>query len=151
MEIEKTLTLPATPQQVWAVLLDPQAMMACVPGMESVEVLSPDAYRATMKVSFSFVSARFAFRTRIVERDEPHRLRVEGTGEESALASSLKQTTEIILQANGQHTRLQLKVKVDLVGRLGTFGLTPMKTKADRLWDTFGERLAERLAPAATG
>jgi len=151
VEIEKTLTLAATPQQVWAVLLDPQAMMACVPGMESVEVLSPDAYRATMKVSFSFVSARFAFRTRIVERDEPHRLRVEGTGEESALASSLKQTTDITLEAEGTQTRLQLKVKVDLVGRLGTFGLTPMKTKADRLWDTFGERLAEHLAPTSAG
>jgi len=145
VEIEKTLTLQASPEQVWAILLDPQAMLACVPGMESVEVLSPDDYRATMKVSFSFISARFAFRTHIVERTAPHRLRAEGTGEESALASSLKQSTEIVLEPDGPHTRLHLKVKADLVGRLGTFGLAPMKTKADRLWDAFGLRLAERL------
>jgi hypothetical protein len=42
-------------------------------------------------------------------------------------------------------------VQVDLIGRLGTFGLAPMKTKADRLWDDFGQRLADRLAHPAAG
>jgi len=37
-------------------------------------------------------------------------------------------------------------VQVDLLGRLGTFGLGIMKTKADRLWDEFGLNLAKRLA-----
>ena len=146
MEIEKSLDIPASPLRVWALLLDPKAMMSCVPGMESVEVLGPDEYVAKMKVSFSFITARFAFRTRIVERDEPRRLRAEGTGEDSALASSLKQTTEMVLEPAADGTRLRLKVQVDLVGRLGTFGLTPMKTKADRLWDEFGRRVADRLA-----
>lgn len=147
MEIEKSLRLEAPPQEVWAVLLDPVAMMSCVPGMQTVEVLGPDEYLARMKVSFSFISASFTFRTRIVESDPPHRLRAEGTGEESALASSLKQCTDIVLQPDDGGTRLALKVRLDLVGRLGTFGLGPMKTKADRLWDEFGQRLAALLGP----
>ena len=147
MEIEKSLSLDATASRVWALLLDPQAMGACVPGMESIEVLSPEEYKAVMKVKIAFVSARFTLRTRIVERREARYLKAEGTGEDAAVASSLKYTSEIFLTdrpAGG--TDLQMKVHVDLLGRMGNFGLSVMKTKADRLWDEFGVQLAAQLA-----
>ncbi len=153
MEIDKNLTVQADPAQVWALLLDPQAMGACVPGMESIEVVSPDEYVAVMRVKMAFISARFKLRTRIVERREPTYLLAEGTGEDTSVASSLKQRTEIQLEPRPDGgTDLHLKVQVDLLGRMGTFGLSAMKTKADRLWDEFGVNLAARLThpvPAA--
>lgn len=146
MEIDKTLLLPASPERVWALLLDPQAMAKCVPGMQSVQVVSPDEYTAEMVTKVSFITARMKLRTRIVERDEPHYLKAEGTGEDSSVASSMKQTTEMHLEAlqDGQ-SQLRLKVKVDVVGRLATFGLSALKTKADRLWDEFGQNLVQHL------
>lgn len=153
MEIDKTLALQAAPHQVWALLLDPQAMGACVPGMESIDVVSADEYVALMRVKMAFISARFKLRTRIVERREPHFLLAEGTGEDTSVASSLKQRTEMHLVPRADNgTDLRLKVQVDLLGRMGTFGLSAMKTKADRLWDEFGVNLAARLTegePAA--
>lgn len=147
MEIEKTLLLDAPPASVWALLLDPNAMGACVPGMESIQVVSDDEYVAVMKVKISFISARFKLKTRIAERDEPRYLRAEGTGEDASVASSLKQTSEMWLQAReGGGTELRMKVKVDVLGRMGTFGLGVMKTKADRMWDEFGVNAAARLA-----
>ncbi len=147
MEIEKTLLLDASPSSVWALLLDPNAMGACVPGMESIEVVSDDEYVAVMKVKIAFISARFKLKTRIVERDEPRYLRAEGTGEDASVASSLKQSSEMWLQAReGGGTELRMKVKVDVLGRMGTFGLGVMKTKADRMWDEFGVNAAARLA-----
>lgn len=148
MEIEKTLLLDAPPARVWALLLDPNAMGACVPGMESIEVVSEVEYVAVMKVKIAFISARFKLKTRIVERDEPRYLRAEGTGEDASVASSLKQTSEMWLQErdDGGGTELRMKVKVDVLGRMGTFGLGVMKTKADRMWDEFGVNAAARLA-----
>ncbi len=146
MEIEKTLLLDAPPARVWALLLDPNAMGACVPGMESIEVISDSEYVAVMKVKISFISARFKLKTRIVERDEPRYLRAEGTGEDTSVASSLKQVSEMWLaEREGGGTELRMKVKVDVLGRMGTFGLGVMKTKADRLWDEFGVNAAARL------
>jgi carbon monoxide dehydrogenase subunit G len=150
VEIDKVLVAPATPEVVWALLLDPQVMGGCVPGMQSIEVLSPTEYLAVMHVKISFVSAKFKLKTRIVEQRAPEYLRTEGTGEDASVASSLKQQSEISLTAlpDGA-TELRMKVKVDVLGRLGSFGLSVMKTKADRLWDEFGQNLLARLAPPA--
>lgn len=152
MEIEKSLILDVPPQQVWDLVLDPQAMCGCVPGMQSVEVISDDEYVAHMQVKISFISARFTLNTRIVERDAPRYLRAEGTGEDTSVASSLKQTSEMFLsEREDGGTDLRIKVKADVFGRLGTFGLAVMKTKADRMWDEFGASLISRLSGEAPG
>lgn len=151
MEIEKSLTLDVPPQQVWEVVLDPQAMCGCVPGMQSVEVISDDEYVAHMRVKISFITARFTLNTRIVEQEAPRYLRAEGTGEDASVASSLTQTSEMFLEAREDGgTDLRIKVKADVFGRLGTFGLAVMKTKADRMWDEFGTNLIARLNGEAT-
>ena len=150
MEIEKNLTVSAPREQVWALLLDPQVMGGAVPGMQSIEVVGPTEYVAVMHQKISFISARFKLRTRIVEQRAPEYLRVEGTGEDTSVASSLKQRSEIFLSATPDGgTELRIKIDVDLLGRLGAFGLSVMKTKADRIWEEFGANLAARLESGA--
>ncbi|MBL8382122.1 MAG: SRPBCC family protein [Burkholderiales bacterium] len=150
MDIDKTLTLPAPPARVWALLLDPKAMGECVPGMQSIEVVSDTEYRSVMAVKIAFVSAKFRIRTTVVEQRAPHYLKSEGVGEDASVASSFKQVSEMFLEEQSDGgTVLTMKVKVDVLGRLGTFGLNVMKTKADRMWEEFGANLVARLAPAA--
>jgi len=147
MEIEKSMHCAASAERVWALLLDPQVMGECVPGMKSIEVLSATEYLAEMHVKFSFISAKFKLRTTVIEQRPPHYLQSQGSGEDSSVASTLKQTSEIFLteQADGQ-TELRMKVQVQVLGRLGTFGLSAMKTKADRLWEEFAANLQTKLA-----
>ncbi len=146
MELEKTLTVSAPPLQVWDLLLKPQIMAGAVPGMKSIDVISPTEYVAEMHQKISFISAKFKLKTKLVEQKAPEYMRVEGTGEDASVASSLKQTSEVFLTpaANGG-TDLRIKVQVDVLGRLGAFGLSVMKTKADRLWEEFGSNLAARI------
>ncbi len=146
MEIEKVLAVAAPADRVWSMLLDPNVMGSCVPGMKSIEVISDVEYIAHIHVKISFISAKFKLKTTIVEQRAPNYLRCEGTGEDASVASSLKQQSEIFLTElpDGQ-TELRIKVKVDVLGRLGAFGLSVMKTKADRMWDEFGQNLVARL------
>lgn len=146
MEIEKTLTVAAPPAQVWQMLLDPTVMAAAVPGMQSIEVHSPTEYSAVIAQKIAFISAKFKLNTRIVEQRPPEYLRAEGTGEDASVASSLKQTSEVFLSPSPDGgTALRIKVNVELLGRLGSFGLAAMKTKADRLWEEFGANLARSI------
>jgi len=150
MDIEKTLVLAAPAERVWALLLDPQVMGACVPGMQSIEVISDVEYVAHIHVKIAFISAKFKIKTTIVEQRAPHYLRTMGTGEDASVASSLKQSSEIFLTSlDNNQTEVRMKIHVDVLGRLGTFGLSVMKTKADRMWDDFAVQLTQRVTPQA--
>ena len=143
MELEKTLTVAAPVPRVWGLLLDPGVMAGCVPGTGAVEVVSDVEYLAEITVKISFVAARFRVRTTIVEARAPHYLRIEGTGEDRSVASSMRQTSELFLtDLGGDRTEIRIKAKAEVLGRLGSFGLSVMKTKADRMWEEFGANFA---------
>jgi uncharacterized protein len=117
--------------------------------MKSIDVISDVEYVSVIHVKIAFISAKFKIKTTIVEQRVPHYLRTEGTGEDASVASSLKQSSEIFLtERDDGQTELRMKIHVDVLGRLGTFGLSVMKTKADRMWEEFAQNLAARLAPA---
>lgn len=150
MDVEKSLIVAAPIQRLWDFLLDPKTMAACVPGMQSIEVVSDTEYLATVQVKLAFISARFKVRTVVTEKTAPAYLRSESTGEDATVSSSLKSVSEMFLTAvDPAHTELKVKVKAEVMGRLGTFGLNAMKTKADRMWDEFGQKLAAQIAPQA--
>ena len=146
MDIEKKMVVAAPVNRVWDLLLDPKIMAGCIPGIQSVEVLSDTEYLAEIKIKISFISARFKIKTKILETRPPHYLLCEGTGEDASVASSVKQTSEMFLieQPDGG-TEVLIKVKADVFGRLGSFGLSVMKTKADRMWDEFAANVAAVL------
>jgi carbon monoxide dehydrogenase subunit G len=147
MEFEKTAIVAAPVPRVWEMLLDPRVMGACVPGMDSIEVVSDTEYVVQIQVKVSFVAARFKVRTHIVEMQPPGYLKSEGAGEDSALASSLRHSSEVFLtDAGAGCTRLRMKLNIDVFGRLGGFGMNIIKTKADRMWEDFGRNLGNHIS-----
>jgi carbon monoxide dehydrogenase subunit G len=144
------MVIAAPIDRVWSVLLDPKIMAGCVPGVQSVDVLSETEYLSIIRVKISFISANFKIKTTILEAKPPHYLRCEGAGEDSAVASTLKQTSEMFLTSRPDgSTELRVKATADVFGRLGSFGLSVMKTKADRMWEEFGDNLAAVLRKPA--
>lgn len=130
-------------------LLDPQIMAGCVPGTQSVEVLSSEEYLAEVRVKFSFISVQFRMRTVIVERRPPMYLRVTGTGEDSRIASSVSHESELFVTDMGDgQTEIRFQGKAQVFGKLGSFGLNMMKPKIDRMWSEFGVALTDRLSAA---
>src|SRR5690606_13743217 len=122
-------------------------MGGCVPGVENIDVVSDTEYVVGVNVKVAFVGARFKIRTRIVDMRPPNYLRSQGGGEDSTLTSSLKLSSELFLADCGDgSTEIRTVLDVELLGRLGTFGLNIIKTKADRMWEEFGRNIAARVA-----
>lgn len=140
MDFEYGMDVAAPIDRVWELLLDPKVMAGCVPGTQDVEVISETEYLAVVKVKISFISAKFKIKTNIVETRPPTYLRCEGTGEDKLVSSAMKQVTELHLTDRGDGTTgILVQAKADVLGRLGSFGLSVMKTKADRMWEEFGD------------
>jgi uncharacterized protein len=147
MELEFRHVFDAAPAALWAVLLDPDRVGACVPGMQSVTVISDTEYSARIRVKIAFVSAHFDIRTVITEARPPTFLRAEASGEDGRIGSSVKAQVEMHLQPqDGGGTELRVHARADVFGRLGTLGLNPMRTKAEGMWTQFCEALAASLA-----
>jgi len=147
MHIEKTCLVKAPVDAVWQTLLDLDRLATCVPGVERVEVLEPTRFVVHVAVKVGIVSARFALKVTLVETRPPHYLRSETVGEETGMASSLRQSTELTLEPVGPaETRLAVRTDVDVFGRLGTFGHGVIKAKADRMWQEFAANLAAKVA-----
>ena len=75
-----TVDLPATPEAVFAVLLDPKALAKVIPGCHALEETAPNQYRADVTVGVGMIKARFEARIGLSEIDAPHRLRLAGAG-----------------------------------------------------------------------
>lgn len=147
MELEFSHVFDASAQDLWSVLLNPDRVGACVPGMQSVTVVSDSEYRARIRVKIAFISAHFDLRTVITEAQPPSFLRAEASGEDGKIGSSVKARVEMRLTplAGGQ-TELRVAAQADVLGRLGTLGLSPMRTKAEGMWAQFCAALAAVLA-----
>ena len=87
MEFEGTTNVKAPPQKVFNFLLDPNTLGKCLPDVQSIEVIGPDKFRATIKAGISFIKGVFDFQFTITEKQPPNHatLKGYGTGRGSAI------------------------------------------------------------------
>lgn len=70
MEFQDTVVLAAPRTAVWAFLLDPYELGACLPGLEKVEILEPDrVFGGTATLNVAGGSFQLPARVEWVERD----------------------------------------------------------------------------------
>jgi len=83
LQAQGEVAIAATPEQVFAVLLDPAALARVIPGCHALVADGPNRYRADVTVGVGLVKARYAASIELSEIDAPRRLRLAGTGRSS--------------------------------------------------------------------
>ncbi|RLA95523.1 MAG: carbon monoxide dehydrogenase, partial [Deltaproteobacteria bacterium] len=63
MILEGKFTLKAPIQKVWDSLLEPETLLACVPGAEKIEKLDERTYDCVIKQKVGPISVKFKFKT----------------------------------------------------------------------------------------
>src|SRR2546423_597981 len=82
MKVEGAYTFPGSPEQVWDLLLDPESLRQCIPGVETLTETSPDHWDAVLKVGVAAIKGTYKGKVAIVEKQPPtmYTLQVEGSG-----------------------------------------------------------------------
>jgi uncharacterized protein len=148
--IEERFDVAAAPEAVWAFLLDPGRLAACIPGCERLEVVDERTYRLRVTVKVGFLATTQDVRMTVVEAEPPRRLVAEGRGEDTRLGSQvdIRNTLELAPAGSGV-TTVRYRSEVKVLGRLGGVGDAVMKVKARELAGVFAERVRAAIEATA--
>jgi carbon monoxide dehydrogenase subunit G len=144
MKVEGAYTFPGSATQVWALLLDPESLRACIPGAESLTETGPDQYDAILKVGVAAIRGTYKGKVAILDKDEPsgYTLAVEGSGG----PGFVKGTAKISLAENGTSTDVKVDGDGQVGGMIAGVGQRMLPGVAKMLMNQFFECLKGRMA-----
>jgi len=139
MEMSGEERIPATQDQTWAALNDPEILRACVPGCESIERTADNEYQVLMVARIGPVSAKFKGKLTLSDLDPPnsYALAFEGQG---GAAGFGKGSASVLLSPEGEGTLLRYQVKASVGGKLAQIG--------SRLVDAAARKISQDLFAA---
>jgi 2-furoyl-CoA dehydrogenase large subunit len=114
------ILLPATPEAVFAVLLDPVALARVIPGCNALESVGPNRYRADVTVGVGMIKARYAAEIALSEIEAPRRLRLAGSGLSSM--GTAKGSGLVSLAPNDGGTLLRYDYEAEVSGKVAAVG-----------------------------
>jgi carbon monoxide dehydrogenase subunit G len=113
---------------------------------QKIETIDEKTYDAVVKQKAGPIKVTLKFRNVLTEVQPPHRLVLEGEGEDITKLGHMKQKTIVELSETGDgNVEVSYKSDVAIVGKLAMFGDRVMKSKAKDVEREFTQNLLEKL------
>ncbi|MCZ6782578.1 MAG: SRPBCC family protein [Proteobacteria bacterium] len=151
LRIEERFPVAAPPEQVFAFLLDPERIVACMPGAALDEVESERVFLGSVRVKLGAVTLVYKGRLELSEVDDAgHRVRAVGEGREKGGAGKVKLRLDARVDGDGAGgSQVTVEAEVELAGRIVRFGRGMIESVAKQLFGAFAEAVRARLGAAA--
>ena len=144
MEMSGEQLVPASQQQTWNALNDPDMLRQCVPGCESIEPLSENQYEVLMVARIGPVSAKFKGKLSLSDMKPPHSYSIAFEGQGGA-AGFAKGGAQVRLSEKENHTLLAYDVKASVGGKLAQIGSRLVDAAAKKVADDFFRNFNEKV------
>ena len=147
MEMTGEQLIPASQQDTWKALNDPEVLKACVPGCESITLVNENEYQVQMTARVGPVSAKFRGRLSLFDIKPPtsYSLAFEGQGGPAGFA---KGAAQVRLVPEKDQTKLIYDVKASVGGKLAQIGSRLIDAAAKKVADDFFRNFNERMSAA---
>ena len=149
MEMTGERRLPVDRPAAWRALNDPNILLACMPGGESMEQTGENQYALVIVSSLGPVKARFnglLFLEDVVEAVS-YTIRFEGQGKAAGFA---KGNARVSLDDDAGATLLRYAVNAHVGGKLAQVGSRLIDSAALKLADEFFAAFEQHLATTST-
>jgi uncharacterized protein len=149
MEMSGEQLIPASQQETWEALNDPQVLKACVPGCEAIDHIAGNEYQVQMTARVGPVSAKFKGRLTLSDIKPPHSYSIafEGQGGPAGFA---KGGAQVKLTPQEGQTKLSYDVKASVGGKLAQIGSRLVDAAAKKVADDFFRNFTLKLSPAGS-
>jgi 2-furoyl-CoA dehydrogenase large subunit len=145
-----SVELDASPEAIFAVLMDPAALAKVVPGCNALEATGPNHYRADVTVGVGMIKARFEAKIGLSDIEAPQRLRLSGAGISPLGTANGAGLVE--LQPSARGTRLSYDYEAQVSGKIAAVGARMLEGAANvvlrQLFEALGRQAAGK--PRAT-
>ena len=149
MLIEHRITVPAPPERVWAFMMDIPAVSRCVPGVDGVSRIDDETYSGLMSVRVGPIQIKLDGRVILAERDEAARqarMDLQAADKRVNGAVNAKMRMQLSPAEGGMHTDVQISTDANVMGKLGEFGQSVIRKKADQIVQEFANNLSAAVA-----
>ncbi len=136
MQMTDTRQIEASPEDVYAALLDPDVLKACVPGATEVSGNAQDGFEATVVQKVGPVKATFKGQVTLSELVENQSLTIAGSGKGGA-AGFAKGGASVRMAAKDGGTELSYDVDASVGGKIAQLG--------SRIIDGFAKKMADQF------
>ena len=152
MKLSDSRTINADAATVWAGLLAPEVLKACVPGCTEMSGSAMEGFEATVVQKVGPVKATFKGAVHLSDMNEPNSLTISGEGKGGA-AGFAKGGADVRLEAQGDMTVLHYDVEAKVGGKLAQLGSRIIdgfaKKMADQFFENFSNAVGEPVAQEA--
>lgn len=154
MQLNHSVPVKASPDEVFALMNDVERVASCMPGA-ALEGRDGDAWRGSVKIKVGPISAAYAGTVRFLEVDpQGRRLRVQARGADTHGSGDAEAEVALDVLAAPEGALLRLSTDLLIRGKIAQFGKGAIATVSDRILQQFAQNLGSLLdqerTPAAS-
>jgi carbon monoxide dehydrogenase subunit G len=147
MKLESSHQFKAPRDRVWAAFNDPAVLARVTPGLQALEAVGPDEYRATLAVGVAAVKGAYQGKLAIVDKRPPesYTLRIEGNGR----GGFVKGIGHVTLAESDGGTLATIQGDVQVGGLIAAVGQRLIESAARMMMTQFLAALDAEIARAS--
>lgn len=150
MKLDGSIAIAAPPRDVWALVIDPIGLSACVPGVRDIRQVDERTFEGAISAAVGPIDGNFAFRSVLTTAVFPDDLVVAVEGTDSVTKSRLLMDVTAALAPRGADgTDLTYHAVVKVKGRLAILGEMVLRATAGMMIGEITKCLRSRLEPVA--
>ena len=149
MRLENDFTVPAPPEQAWALLNDIPRVVPCMPGAELKEVVDENTFKAHVHVKLGPISLTFAADIVREQADAAGRVVTMTTkARELKGRGGATATIQSSLEPDGTGTKVTIVTELALSGTVAQYGRGIVADVSNQMVKQFAACIASQLAAA---
>lgn len=153
MKLENSFEVPVPASEAWAMLMNIEGVVGCLPGAQLGEVVDESTYQGSIKARIGPIAVTLAGTVEFEERDEARRVgRLKGQASDTRGRGGAVSLITFQLRENAEGTQVDIETDLQLSGALAQYGRGAgmISNFAGRIIDQFAECLRARIELAPT-
>ena len=147
MDMSDERVIPASRDEVYRALNDPEILKECIPGCEELTKTSDTELEAKVVLKIGPVKARFSGDVILDPKGAPDSFSLSGKGNGGA-AGFAKGGADVVLEGHPDGTLLKYNAQAEIGGKLAQLGNRLVQSTSKKLAGQFFDAFAEKLSGA---